>query len=75
MGTAKVDHTRAIYNQSGNPRKDRDKVMLAIVDSRSRYSSAALTDYRPRGHDVIRIANAQLYSRKYSDTNKVSCTA
>ena len=34
-----------------------------------------LTDYRPRGHDVIRIANAELYSRKYSDTNKVSCTA
>ena len=34
-----------------------------------------LTDYRPRGHDVIRNANAELYSRKYSDTNKVSCTA
>ena len=34
-----------------------------------------LTDYRPRGHDVIRIANAELYSRKYSDTNKESCTA
>ena len=34
-----------------------------------------LTDYRPRGHEVIRIANAELYSRKYSDTNEVSCTA
>ena len=39
----------------------------------SKHSS--LTDYRPRGHDVIRIANAELYSRKYIDTNKVSYTA
>ena len=34
-----------------------------------------LTDYRPRGHDVIRIANAESYSGKYSDANKASCTA
>ena len=36
---------------------------------------AHLTDYRPRGRDVIRIANAEFYSRKYSDANKASCTA
>ena len=34
-----------------------------------------LTDYRPRGHDVIRITNTEFYSRKYSDTNKASCIA
>ena len=38
-------------------------------------SGRGLTDYRPRGHDVIRTANAEIYSRKYSDTNKMSCTA
>ena len=34
-----------------------------------------LSDYMPRGHDVIRIANAEMYSRNYSDTDKASCTA
>jgi hypothetical protein len=34
-----------------------------------------LTDYKPRVHDIVRIANAEIYSRNYSDAMKASCTA
>ena len=34
-----------------------------------------LTDYKPQVYDVIRITNAKIYSRKYSDAKKALCTA
>ena len=50
-----------------------DKLKEHLASNCRTYTSPASSpdsDYRPRVHDVIRIANAEFYSTKYSNAYK-----